>query len=137
MPPTSNFNFLKAQDAQLAQLGALAERYFRDDPGTAVFKLRHFAELLSKTVAAHNALYLGERETFEETLRRLSYERIIPKEAADVFHALRKAGDRAAHETTGSHSDACHWRKQESEQPVNCCMTAITSRQVIYLAART
>jgi type I restriction enzyme R subunit len=106
MLPTSNFTFLKAQDTQLAQLGALAERYFRDDPGTAVFKLRQFAELLSKTVAAHNALYLGERETFEETLRRLSYERIIPKEAADVFHALRKAGNKAAHETTGNHSDA-------------------------------
>jgi type I restriction enzyme R subunit len=106
MLPTSNFAFLKAQDVQLAQLGALAERYFRDDPGTAVFKLRQFAELLSKTIAAHHALYLGERETFEETLRRLSYERIIPKEAADLFHALRKAGNKAAHETTGNHSDA-------------------------------
>ena len=41
----------------------LAERYFRDDPGTAIFKLRQFAELLSKTIAAHHALYLGERET--------------------------------------------------------------------------
>ena len=104
--PTSNFAFLSADDAQLAQLGAWAERYFRDDPGTAIFKLRQFAELLSKTVAAHHALYLGERETFEETLRRLSFERIVPKEAADVFHALRKAGNRAAHETTGNHSDA-------------------------------
>ena len=75
-------------DAQLVQLGALAERYFSDDPVTAIFKLRQFAELLSKTIAAHHALYLGERETFEETLRRLSYERIVPKEAADVFHAL-------------------------------------------------
>jgi len=104
--PTSNFTFLAAHDAQLVQLGALAERYFRDDPVTAIFKLRQFAELLSKTIAAHNALYLGERETFEETLRRLSYERIIPKEAADVFHVLRKAGNRAAHETIGNHSDA-------------------------------
>jgi len=106
MLPTSNFAFLKAHDTQLAQLGSLAERYFRDDPGTAVFKLRQFAELLSKTIAALHALYVGERETFEETLRRLSYERIIPKEAADVFHALRKAGNKAAHETTGNHSDA-------------------------------
>jgi len=106
MLSASNFTFLKAKDAQLAQLGALAERYFRDDPGTAVFKLRQFAELLSKTIAAHHALYIGERETFEETLRRLSYERIIPREAADLFHALRKAGNRAAHETTGNHSDA-------------------------------
>ena len=59
-----------------------------------------------RPIAAHHALYVGERETFEETLRRLSYERIIPKEAADLFHALRKAGNRAAHETTGNHSDA-------------------------------
>src|SRR5437764_14215194 len=106
MLATSNFGFLGGHSPQLVQLGALAEQYFRDDPGTAVFKLRQFAELLSKTIAAHHALYGGERETFEETLRRLSYERIIPKEAADLFHALRKAGNRAAHETTVNHSDA-------------------------------
>jgi type I restriction enzyme, R subunit len=106
MLPASNFAFLSVHDAQLVQLAALAERYFRDDPGTAIFKLRQFAELLSKTIAAHHALYLGERETFEDTLRRLSFERIIPKEAADVFHALRKAGNRAAHEARGNHTDA-------------------------------
>ena len=87
MLPTTNFGFLAVHNAQLVQLGALAERYFRDDPGTAIFKLRQFAEFLSKTIAAHHALYLGERETFEDTLRRLSYERIIPREAADIFHA--------------------------------------------------
>src|SRR5436190_10459166 len=106
MLPTSNFAFLTMHDPRLVQLGALAERYFRDDPGTAIFKLRQFAELLSKTVAARHALYLGERETFEDTLRRLAFERIIPKEASDVFHALRKAGNRAAHEAKGNHSDA-------------------------------
>jgi type I restriction enzyme, R subunit len=106
MLSSSNFGFLNRQDAQLAQLGALAERYFRDDPPTAIFKLRQFAELLSKLLAAHHGLYLGERESFEETLRRLSYERILPKEAADVFHALRKAGNSAVHEARGSHSDA-------------------------------
>jgi type I restriction enzyme, R subunit len=79
LQPTSNFSFLSAHDPRLMQLGAFAERYFRDDPGTATIKLRQFAELLSKTVAAHHALYLDERQTFEETLRRLSYERIITK----------------------------------------------------------
>src|SRR5438132_13503853 len=106
MLAASNFGFLGGHDLQLVQLGALAEQYFRDDPGTAIFKLRQFAELLSKTIAAHHALYLDERETFEDTLRRLAYERIIPKEAADVFHALRKAGNRAAHEARGNHTDA-------------------------------
>ena len=75
--PTSNFAFLSAHDGHLVKLGALAERYFRDDPVTSIFKLRQFAELLSKTIAAHHAL-LDEGETLEETLRRLSYERIIP-----------------------------------------------------------
>jgi type I restriction enzyme R subunit len=49
---TSNFGFLGGYDAQLAQLGALAERYFHDDPGTAILKLRQFVELLSKTVSS-------------------------------------------------------------------------------------
>src|SRR5437762_13562311 len=106
MPLSGNFAFLSRRNEQLAQLGALAERYFRGDPATAIFKLRQFAELLSKIVAARHAMYLGDRESFEETLRRLSYERIIPKEAADVFHALRRAGNSAAHEARGNHTDA-------------------------------
>lgn len=88
-------------------VGTLAERYFDDDPGTAIFKLRQFAELLCKTVAAHHALYIGDRsETFEGTLKRLSHERVIPPEIRDLFHALRKVGNRAAHEVRATHSDA-------------------------------
>jgi type I restriction enzyme, R subunit len=102
----SNFGFLAVHDARLVQFGAFAERYLHDDPSTAIFKLRQFAELLCKTVAARHALYLGERETFEETLRRLGFERITPKEVADVFHALRKLGNRAVHEGEGTHADA-------------------------------
>ena len=90
MVSTSNFGFLSGYDAQLAQLGALAERYFHDDPGTAILKLRQFAELLSKTIAAHHALYISARETFEETLRRLSFERVIPKEAMPTTGAEKR-----------------------------------------------
>ena len=102
----SNFGFLERHDVRLATLGALAERYFRDDPPTAIVKLRQFAEFLAKLIAAHHALYIGERETFEETLRRLSFERIVPKEAADLFHVLRKFGNAAVHDAKGSHADA-------------------------------
>jgi type I restriction enzyme R subunit len=101
---TTNFGFLSVHDAKLVQLGTLAKRYFHHDPGTAIFKLRQLAELLSKTIAAGHAPYLGERETFEETLRGLSYKRAAPREVTDVFHALRKAGNKTAHETRGSHS---------------------------------
>ncbi|OUI81135.1 restriction endonuclease subunit R [Gluconobacter sp. DsW_056] len=101
-----NFDFLAPHNKQLVTLGGLAESYFPSDPSTAIVKLRQFAELMAKLVAAHHAVYRDERETFEETLRRLSYDRLIPKEAADIFHALRKAGNRAVHEATGDHSTA-------------------------------
>ena len=39
-----NFGFLAKHDAQLMRLGALAERYFGDDPNTSLIKLRQFAE---------------------------------------------------------------------------------------------
>lgn len=101
-----NFAFLEKFEKQLAALGGLAERYFRDDPSTSIVKTRQFAELAAKLVAARHAAYVGERETFEETLRRLSYDRLIPREVADVFHALRKAGNQAVHEASGTHGDA-------------------------------
>lgn len=103
---SANFGFLAAHDAKLVTLGGLAERYFRDDPSTSIVKLRQFAELTAKLIAARHAVYRDERETFEETLRRLSYERIIPKEVADILHALRKAGNAAVHEVKGNHANA-------------------------------
>jgi type I restriction enzyme, R subunit len=104
-PPTSNFAFLSAHDAQLVQLGVRAEHYFRDDPATSLIKLRQFAELLSRIVAAHHAV-LDERDSFDEVLRCLSYDRVIPRDIADIFHTLRKFGNDAAHEDKGSHGEA-------------------------------
>jgi type I restriction enzyme R subunit len=106
MLTTINFGFLRGHDLRLATLGGQAEQYFRDDPTTTIGKLRQFAELLAKLIAAHHAQYRGERETFDETLRRLSDERIIPRETANVFHALRKLGNDAVHEAKGNHADA-------------------------------
>jgi type I restriction enzyme R subunit len=33
---SANFEFLGTHDAQLLRLGALAERYFKDDPNTCL-----------------------------------------------------------------------------------------------------
>ncbi|WP_312469627.1 type I restriction-modification system endonuclease [Rhizobium sp.] len=106
MTASLNFGFLQEHDDRLAILGGFAERYFRDDPSTSIVKLRQFAELMSKLIAAHHAAYRNERETFDEILRRLSYDRIIPREVADVFHALRKSGNAAVHEASGTHAAA-------------------------------
>ncbi|WAX97310.1 type I restriction-modification system endonuclease [Aminobacter sp. NyZ550] len=106
MGSAGNFAFLGVYDTRLVTLGGLAERYFRDDPSTAIFKLRQFAELTTKMIAARHGAYRDERETFDDTLRRLSYDRIIPREVGDILHALRKTGNAAVHEAKGGHAEA-------------------------------
>jgi type I restriction enzyme R subunit len=105
MIKTANFAFLAVHVSNLPKLGGLAERYFGEDPPTCLIKLRQFAELVAKLVAARTATYAGERETFEETLRRLSYERLVPREVGDLFHRARSLGNAAAHENRVGHSE--------------------------------
>ena len=58
----SNFSFLKSHDVQLARLGALAERYFHDDPNTCLIKVRQFGELLAQLIAARTGQLQPEEE---------------------------------------------------------------------------
>jgi type I restriction enzyme R subunit len=44
-----------------------------------LIKVRQLAELVAKRIAAHQALYSKDRETFEDRLRRLHYDRIITR----------------------------------------------------------
>ncbi len=45
----SNFDMLRAYEAQLWRLGALAERYFAEDPNTSLLKLRQFSDQIRVT----------------------------------------------------------------------------------------
>lgn len=102
----SNFAFLGAYDAQLVRLGALAERYFPDDPNTCLIKLRQLAELLAQHLAARMKLYSSTDEPFADLLRRLRAERAMPREAGDLFHHLRISGNQAAHALKDDHAGA-------------------------------
>lgn len=101
-----NFGFLAAYDMKLVRLGALAEHYFKDDPNTCAIKLRQFGELLAQQVAARTGVYSAPDEPQAEILRRLKVERIVPRDALELFHQVRLAGNRATHEHTGSHAEA-------------------------------
>jgi len=102
----SNFDFLTTYDAQLVRLGALAERYFKEDPNTCLIKLRQFAELLAQQLAARMGLFTSSDEPFSDLLVRLKTERAMPREACDLFHQLRIAGNKAAHEHKDDHATA-------------------------------
>jgi len=103
---TANFGFLAKHDVQLMRLGALAERYFGDDPNTSLIKLRQFGELLAQLTAAKTGLLPNPEEPQADLLRRLKFERVLPPEVADFFHQVRIAGNQATHAHGGDHAQA-------------------------------
>jgi type I restriction enzyme R subunit len=102
----SNFGFLAAHDAQLVRLGALAERYFGDDPTTSLIKLRQYGETLTQLIAAKAGLFRDSEEAQTDLLRRLKFERVLPREVGDLFHHLRQVGNKATHQNVGNHTEA-------------------------------
>ena len=103
---SGNFRFLEPHDVQLVRLGALAERYFHDDPNTCLIKLRQFGELLAQLIAAKTGLYEAGDESQADLLRRLRFERVLPPQVVDLFHTLRILGNNAAHGAAGTLSEA-------------------------------
>jgi len=103
---SANFSFLAGHDPQLVRLGALAERYFKDDPTTSLIKLRQYGETLAQLVAAKAGLFGDPQEPQADLLRRLKFERVVPREVGDLFHHLRLVGNKATHEHQGSHAEA-------------------------------
>lgn len=106
MSERGNFSFLMTHDTMLARLGAQAEANFRSDPPTCLFKLRQFIEIMVRLLSARHGAYAGDKEVLQQTLARLSYDRVLPRDVADLFHALRKAGNHAVHGGVGNHGDA-------------------------------
>jgi type I restriction enzyme, R subunit len=102
----TNFAHLEAHDEQLVRLGMLAERYFADDPNTALLKLRQLTELLAQLVAAKVGLYASREEAQFDLLRRLQDQGILPREIAQLFGEVRRAGNAANHAIEGDHRTA-------------------------------
>jgi type I restriction enzyme M protein len=61
----SNFDILRAYEAQLWRLGASAERYFAEDPNTSLLKLRQLYELLAQSLAARTGQYFTPRDSID------------------------------------------------------------------------
>jgi type I restriction enzyme, R subunit len=97
---------LASYEPELAKLGSRAERYFAEDPNTCLLKVRQYAELLARIVAASVGLYTDATESQIELLRRLESTGNLSREAAKVFHDIRKIGNDANHNLSGSSGDA-------------------------------
>lgn len=128
MRRNSNFDHLEQVDPGLAALGSFAERYFVDDPNTALIKSRQFAERLTILIAGRAGVAAGPRDGFSDLLRAVQAEGSAPREVVDVLHRLRRFGNDAAHGTGGERRDAleaiklCHrlgvwWRATRTGKP--------------------
>lgn len=102
----SNFLHLARIHTDLGRLGVQAERYFAEDPNTCLLKLRQFAELMAQTTAAKAGVYQAEEDNQAALLGRLKATGYLPREIADLFHWIRKAGNEANHQFTGNHRSA-------------------------------
>jgi type I restriction enzyme R subunit len=98
--PRSNFGFLEVHDEQLVRLGMLAERYFPEDPNTSLLKLRQYAEMLAQLAAAKVGVYASHEEAQYDLLRRLQDQSILPREVAQLFGEVRRAGNAASPTST-------------------------------------
>ena len=84
----------------------LAERYFPNDPNTSLLKLRQLTELLAQLVATKVGLYQSPEESQYDLLRRLQDQGILPREIAQLFGEVRRAGNAASHTVAGDHRTA-------------------------------
>jgi type I restriction enzyme R subunit len=109
MQPHSNFAHLQACDEQLARLGALAEKYFADDPNTSLIKMRQFGELLAQQTAAQMGLLKKDEDKEEsqyELVRRLRDEGILSQDIYQLFGEIRRTGNAASHAIQGDQATA-------------------------------
>jgi type I restriction enzyme R subunit len=102
----SNFDMLRPYEEQLWRLGALAERYFAEDPNTSLLKARQLAELLAQSLAARAGLYISQEESQYDLIRRLQGDGVLPRDVKQVLDQIRVAGNAANHAMQGNHASA-------------------------------
>ena len=92
-----NFEFLRKDHPELANLAGFAESYSYADPVGALVKLRTFAEFLVKAIFAHHRLELTFQSNLNDLLHDPSFRSITPAVVQDKLHLLRIKGNKAAH----------------------------------------
>jgi type I restriction enzyme R subunit len=94
-----NFEFLRLNRRELADLGGFAEHYAFTDVTSALVKLRTFAEALVRVVFAEHHLQMGYQSNLNDLLNDSSFKALTPAVVQDKLHLLRVKGNHAAHGT--------------------------------------
>jgi type I restriction enzyme R subunit len=95
---SANFEFLRQETPDLADLGAFAERYLHTDRNSALIKLRTFAENIVSIIYGRNRLYRPDYSSFNDLLNDQSFIDSVPQVIVSKLHLLRINGNKAAHD---------------------------------------
>ena len=103
----SNFEFLKQHDPVFYQLASTAEQFFTMDPNTTIMKLRQLSEAFAKDIASRFNIPSYSYNNQNELLYQIDRKINLDSRVKDIFHKLRKDGNKAVHEFTfGDHKQA-------------------------------
>jgi len=97
----ANFDFLKPENETLANLGRLAEAVLYIDAGSALTRLRSFAEELTKAIYKEELLPRMPMSSFYELIKSPVFEDCVSKSLIHQINFLRIQGNDTAHGAEG------------------------------------
>ncbi|EHR40707.1 DEAD/DEAH box helicase family protein [Alishewanella jeotgali] len=97
---------------ELYQLAAFAQDYACSDPQSALVKMRCLMEKIVGVIYAKLQLPVYPNASIVDKLNADSFTSVVPSQIIDKLHAIRKSGNRAAHEGKVSQQEAV-WILQE------------------------
>lgn len=96
-----NFEFLRPEHELLANLGGLAEAVLHVDPGSALTRLRSFAEECTKSIYAEEQLPRMPQASFYELTKSPVFVDCVDKSLIHQISFLRIQGNNTAHGAEG------------------------------------
>lgn len=92
-----SFEFLRPENDLLANLGGLAESVLHIDPGSALTRLRSFAEELTKSIYKEELLPRLPQSSFYELIKSQVFDACVSKSLIHQINFLRIQGNDTAH----------------------------------------
>lgn len=106
MNTQSNFKFIQEEFPILFNIGQVAEYNLHIDPVTTLFKTRLFGEKITEFIFDFHRLWFPRENTFNNRLRDLNDEGLLPSRVRDLIYTIKSKGNRAVHSNEGTIEDA-------------------------------
>lgn len=103
----TNFSYFTVEWELFKNLGESAEQSVYRDPNAAIVKIRSLAEKMTDAIFKLEGIDPWGLKSQVEKLNTLQNKDVLPDELVNVFHMIRKTGNKAAHDGSyGTTSEA-------------------------------